>query len=102
MFCVGPELVNRCCKQARIQLTFSGAGGLGDATTDKHRNHFESMTLVPILTSFVASLERGASFRISIHSWEKPKPSQLLLSYKTPDESTLFESRVYLDGVLVA
>ncbi|KIW72869.1 hypothetical protein PV04_01032 [Phialophora macrospora] len=76
-------------------------GSLGDATADKHRNHFESMTLVPILTSFVASLERGASFRISIHSWEKPKPSQLLLSYKTPDESTLFESRVYLDGVLV-
>ncbi|OCT44102.1 hypothetical protein CLCR_00592 [Cladophialophora carrionii] len=77
-------------------------GSVGEATADKHRNRFESMTLVPILTSFVASLERGASFRISIHSWEKPKPSQLLLSYKAPDESALFESRVYLDGVLVA
>ncbi|EXJ64638.1 hypothetical protein A1O7_00975 [Cladophialophora yegresii CBS 114405] len=78
------------------------AGSIGEVAADKHRNPFESMTLVPILTSFVASLERGASFRISIHSWEKPKPSQLLLSYKTPDESALFESRVYLDGVLVA
>lgn len=60
------------------------------------------MTLVPILTSFVASLERSAPFRISIHSWERPKPSQLLLSYKTPAEATLFEARVYIDGILVA
>lgn len=60
------------------------------------------MKIVPILTSFVASLERGAPFRISIHSWEKPKPSRLLLSYKTSDEAVMFEARVYLDGVLVA
>lgn len=60
------------------------------------------MTVVPILTCFVASLESGAAFRVSIHSWDKPKPSNLLLNYKTPDESVLFQSRVYLDGVLVA
>lgn len=83
-------------------LTFSDVGTSGDAAADKHKSHYESMQLIPILTSFVASLERGAPFRISIHSWNKPKPSQLLLSYKTPRESTIFEARVYIDGVLVA
>ncbi|KAH0840882.1 hypothetical protein FOPE_06197 [Fonsecaea pedrosoi] len=73
-----------------------------DATVEKYPNNFESMTLVPILTSFIASLERGAAFRISIHSWDKPTPSHLLLSYKTPEEAILFEARVYIDGVLVA
>ncbi|KAI1628982.1 hypothetical protein EDD37DRAFT_30955 [Exophiala viscosa] len=63
---------------------------------------FESMTLTPILTCFVASLERGSSFRLSIHSWEQPKPSRRLLSYKTPDEAVLFEARVYIDGILMA
>ena len=77
-------------------------GGAGDAASNKARNSFESMTLVPILTTFVATLEGGETFRISIHSWEKPKPSQLLLSYKAPDELALFEARVYLDGILVA
>ncbi|KAJ9609010.1 hypothetical protein H2200_006781 [Cladophialophora chaetospira] len=77
-------------------------GATGDAAADKHSSSFESMRLVPILTSFVASLERGAPFRISIHSWDKPKPSQLLRSYKTPDELTMFEARVYMDGILVA
>ncbi|KIW88621.1 uncharacterized protein Z519_10667 [Cladophialophora bantiana CBS 173.52] len=67
-------------------------------TSDKYRSSFESMTLVPILTSFIASLERGAAFRISIHSWDMPTPSHLLLSYKTPDETILFEARVYVDG----
>ncbi|EXJ92566.1 hypothetical protein A1O3_01118 [Capronia epimyces CBS 606.96] len=70
--------------------------------TETDRNTFESMTVVPILTSFVASLERGATFRVSIHSWDKPRPSNLLLDYKTPDEPVLFQSRVYIDGVMVA
>ncbi|EXJ85498.1 2-isopropylmalate synthase [Capronia coronata CBS 617.96] len=69
---------------------------------DTDRNSFESMTVVPVLTSFVASLERGAAFRVSIHCWDKPKPSNLLLNYKTPDESVLFRARVYIDGVLAA
>lgn len=60
------------------------------------------MTLVPVLTSFVSSLERGAEFRVSIHHWDKPQPSRLLFTYKTPDEAVLFESRVYIDGMLVA
>ncbi|KAJ4551931.1 hypothetical protein HRR78_003497 [Exophiala dermatitidis] len=69
---------------------------------DADRIAFESMTVVPTLTSFVASLEHGAPFRVSIHSWDKPKPSAILLNYKMPSESVRFQSRVYLDGGLVA
>ncbi|KAK4943195.1 2-isopropylmalate synthase (Alpha-isopropylmalate synthase) (Alpha-IPM synthetase) [Elasticomyces elasticus] len=69
---------------------------------DINPNKFESITLTPILTCFVASLERGSSFRVSIHSWEQPKPSHILLSYKTPEEAVLFEARVYIDGILMA
>ena len=89
-------------QKLRHVLTYPDAGASGDAATDKHKSNHESMHLVPILTCFIPSLERGAPFRISIHSWTKPKPSQLLLSYKTPNESTIFEARVYIDGVLVA
>ena len=70
------------------------------ADTDCH--NFESMTLVPILTSFVASLQRGSAFRVSVHSWEKPNSSNILRSYKTPDETVMFEARVYIDGALRA
>ncbi|KAK5281072.1 2-isopropylmalate synthase (Alpha-isopropylmalate synthase) (Alpha-IPM synthetase) [Exophiala xenobiotica] len=69
---------------------------------DGDRNSYESMTVLPTLTCFVASLDRGSSFRVSIHSWEKPKPSDLLLSYKTPEEVVLFEAKVYIDGILMA
>lgn len=60
------------------------------------------MSLIPILTSFVASLDRGSPFRVSIHCWEKPNPSNLLLSYKAPGEAVLFEAKVYIDGMLMA
>lgn len=60
------------------------------------------MTLVPTVTSFVASLERHSPFRISIHSWKKPVPSRLLQSYKTRDEKVMFEARIYIDGTLQA
>jgi hypothetical protein len=65
-------------------------------------NNFESPTLVPVLTSFVPSLEPGAPLRVSIHSWEKPKPSSILLNYKEPEEVILFEAKVYIDGMLMA
>ncbi len=73
-----------------------------DGSADVDPGTFESMTLVPIMTSFVASLDRGAAFRVSIHHWDKPKPSLLLLSCKTPEEAIMFESRVYNDGILTA
>ena len=65
-------------------------------------DNFESMTLVPTVTSFVASLERNNPFRVSIHSWKKPEASKLLQVYKTDDERVMFEARIYIDGTLQA
>ncbi|KIW44504.1 uncharacterized protein PV06_02967 [Exophiala oligosperma] len=69
---------------------------------DFNRSNYESMNILPTLTCFVASLERGSSFRISIHSWEKPKASSLLLRSKRAEEIVLFEANVYVDGILTA
>ncbi|KIV89274.1 hypothetical protein PV10_08852 [Exophiala mesophila] len=63
-------------------------------------NTFESMTLVPSMTCFITSLEHGTPFRISVHSWQKPVASSILRAYKTPEEKTAFEARIYVDGVL--
>ena len=60
------------------------------------------MAPLPTLTTFIGSLAPGAPFRVSIHSWETPKPSQLLMNFKSPDENASFEARVYLDGTFVA
>lgn len=57
---------------------------------------------VPVLTSFVPSLPKEAPFRVSIHSWEKPRPSRLTESLMQPDDLLLFEARVFIDGVLVS
>jgi hypothetical protein len=60
------------------------------------------VTQLPVLTSFVPSLFQNAPFRVSIHSWEKPKPSRMMESLVGPHDAILFEARVYIDGVLVA
>lgn len=57
---------------------------------------------IPVLTTFVASLRSGEAFRVSVHSWQRPTPSQTLLSYMGPDDTVMFEARVYIDGVFVA
>ena len=50
----------------------------------------------------MGSLMQGDDFRISIHSWERPKPSKALESLMQLDDQVVFEARVYLDGVLKA
>lgn len=67
-----------------------------DPFTDK----FESMTKTPILTSFIPSLPNGTAFRVSIHSWIRPQASSTLRMYKSDSESTLFQARIYVDGIL--
>lgn len=69
---------------------------------DLDATFYESMTQVPILTSFVPSLDPGLPFRVSVHSWAKPIESSLLLCRKTDEEKATFEARVYIDGVLHA
>ena len=60
------------------------------------------LTQLPVLTTFVGSLVQNTSFRVSIHSWEQPKPSKMLDSLARLGDSVTFEARVYVDGVLVA
>jgi hypothetical protein len=60
------------------------------------------LSLLPIVTSFIGSLLQGEAFRISIHSWERPKPSKALESLMQLDDNVVFEARVYLDGALKA
>lgn len=57
---------------------------------------------IPILTTFIPSLARGTAFRISIHNWDKPKPSRLIESMMQPDDVLLYEARVFVDGECVA
>jgi len=54
------------------------------------------------LTGFVSSLEAGQSFRVSIHSWEKPRASDLLLSYQPAPDRIMFEAKLIIDGHLKA
>lgn len=65
-------------------------------------DNFESLTIVPTVTSFIASLEPQSPFRISIHSWKKPTASRMLQTYRTRHERVMFEARIYVDGALQA
>jgi hypothetical protein len=60
---------------------------------------FESMTKLPLLTCFIASLPADAPFRVSIHSWSRPTGSYILETCWAKDESVAFQARVYIDGV---
>lgn len=57
---------------------------------------------LPVLTTFVPSLPHNALFRVSVHSWETPRPSRLMESLMQPDDALLFEIRVFVDGVCVS
>lgn len=57
---------------------------------------------LPVLTTFVPSLQHNAPFRVSVHSWDKPRPSRLMESLMQPDDGLLFEIRVYIDGVCIS
>lgn len=57
---------------------------------------------IPILTSFIPTLPRDSCFRVSIHSWENPRPSRLTESLMQPDDVLLYEARVFVDGICVA
>ena len=67
-----------------------------DATTGT------SLGLTPVLTTFVGSLKYGEPFRVSCHSWQRPAPSQRLLDSSGPNDTVMFEARVYIDGAQVA
>lgn len=65
-------------------------------------DHVSPLTHIPTLTCFIASLEHGRLFRVSIHSWETPKPSDLLFNFKSIQGRVAFEAKLFIDGHLKA
>ncbi|KAJ5761387.1 hypothetical protein N7533_003426 [Penicillium manginii] len=60
--------------------------------------HLGNVGQLPILTTFIPSVPKDTGFRVSIHNWEKPRPSRLIESVMQPDDMLLYEARVYVDG----
>ncbi|RSL74442.1 hypothetical protein CEP53_000317 [Fusarium sp. AF-6] len=57
---------------------------------------------LPTVNCFVPSLAPGAPFQISIHSWNMPTISQFTKSYSKHVNDVKFETRLFIDGRLVA
>ncbi|CEL06748.1 hypothetical protein ASPCAL09920 [Aspergillus calidoustus] len=57
---------------------------------------------LPVLTTFIPSLPLNSPFRVSIHTWEQPRSSRLMESLLQPDDTALFEVRIFIDGLCVA
>ncbi|KAE8145074.1 hypothetical protein BDV25DRAFT_134109 [Aspergillus avenaceus] len=61
-----------------------------------------NMGLLPVLTTFIPSITPNTPFRVSVHSWERPRPSRLMESLLQPDDALLFEIRIFVDGLFVS
>nr|KMM69449.1 hypothetical protein CPAG_05764 [Coccidioides posadasii RMSCC 3488] len=57
---------------------------------------------VPVLTTFIPSLPQDNPFRVSIHSWERPRPTRVLEGVMQPDDSVMYEVRIFIDGFCVS
>jgi hypothetical protein len=57
---------------------------------------------LPTLTTFVPSLSPESPFQVSIHSWEIPRPSIQIETNMGPEDTVLFEARIYIDGIFSA
>ncbi|KAH1451906.1 hypothetical protein KXX13_003237 [Aspergillus fumigatus] len=61
-----------------------------------------SVVQLPVLTTFIPSLPQNTPFRVSVHSWDKPRSSLLMESLMQPDDALLFEIRIFIDGLCVS
>lgn len=57
---------------------------------------------LPVVTTFVPTMPKDSPFRVSVHSWDKPRPGRLIESIMQPDDLLLYEARVFVDGDCVA
>lgn len=64
--------------------------------------HIHGISGLPTVNCFVPSLAPGAPFQISIHSWNTPTISQFTKSYSKHVNDVKFETRLFIDGRLVA
>ncbi|KAJ5895550.1 hypothetical protein N7495_007241 [Penicillium taxi] len=53
---------------------------------------------IPVLTTFIPSLPKDSPFRVSIHSWDTPRPSRLIEGLMQPDDMFIYEARIFIDG----
>lgn len=69
-----------------------------------HAHHPEQgvFNQLPVLTTFIPSLPKDRPFQVSVHSWEKPRPSVQIESNMEPEDVLLFEVRIFIDGVFAA
>ncbi|CAI7651708.1 unnamed protein product [Penicillium discolor] len=69
-----------------------------------HAHHPEQgvFNQLPVLTTFIPSLLKDSPFQVSVHSWEKPRPSVQIESNMEPEDVLLFEVRIFIDGVFAA
>ncbi|KAJ5341875.1 hypothetical protein N7541_010999 [Penicillium brevicompactum] len=54
---------------------------------------------LPVLSTFIPSLPPDSPFQISVHSWETPRPSVQFETNMGPEDTLMFEVRVYIDGI---
>ncbi|KAK4124411.1 hypothetical protein N657DRAFT_617574 [Parathielavia appendiculata] len=64
--------------------------------------HIHGPVGIPVMTCFVPSLPPGAGFQISLHCWRRPELSQFTRTYSKHTDLIKFETRVLIDGRLVA
>ena len=64
--------------------------------------HIHGVCGLPTVNCFVPSLAPGTPFQISIHSWNTPTISQFTKSYSKHVNDVKFETRLFIDGRLVA
>jgi hypothetical protein len=69
---------------------------------DVELSHGHGLVVMPIMTCFVPSLEAGARFQLSVHSWMGPEISSLAKRYGGHLDLVQFEARIFIDGCLVA
>lgn len=69
---------------------------------DTEFGHTRGTFGMPAMTCFVPSLNTGAQFHISIHSWGTPQISQHTLSSTKHPNLVKFEARIFIDGRMVA
>ncbi|KAF2206094.1 hypothetical protein GQ43DRAFT_467629 [Delitschia confertaspora ATCC 74209] len=53
------------------------------------------------LSCFIASLPAATPFRVSVHSWTKPKPSSIIEARRKPHQRVVYTVRVIVDGTRV-
>ncbi|KYK56095.1 NADH dehydrogenase -like protein [Drechmeria coniospora] len=73
------------------------------AVHDAEFSHTNGLLGVPTVSCFVPSLPSGTPFQVSVHSWSvDPVVSQFTRTYSQFAETAKYETRVFIDGRLVA